>query len=61
MKTCPTCKTELPPDRGRSKGGKARWQGTTKADRSEAASKAARARWAKSENNKTCNGGTPAQ
>ena len=34
------------------KGGKARWKGTTKKTRSEAASKAAKARWAKSENDK---------
>lgn len=32
------------------KGGKARWKGTTKKTRSAAASKAAKARWAKSEN-----------
>jgi len=31
------------------KGGKARWKGTTKKTRSAAASKAAKARWAKSE------------
>lgn len=30
-----------------SKGGKARWKGTTKKDRSEAASKAAKARWSR--------------
>lgn len=36
----------LPPDAGRVKGGKARWKGTTKKARSEAASKAARVRWA---------------
>lgn len=57
MKTCPNCKTTLPPDRGRSKGGKARWKGTTKKDRSEAASKAAKARWKKSENEKLCEEG----
>lgn len=34
------------------KGGKARWKGTTKKTRSAAASKAAKARWAKSENTK---------
>ena len=32
------------------KGGKARWKGTTKKTRSAAASKAAKARWQKSEN-----------
>lgn len=32
------------------KGGKARWKGTTKKTRSAAASKASKARWAKSEN-----------
>ena len=37
-------------DEGRAKGGKARWEGTTKKSRSEAASKAAKARWQKSEN-----------
>jgi len=47
MKTCPVCKTELPPDQGRSKGGQTRWKGTTKADRSEALSKAAQARWSR--------------
>jgi hypothetical protein len=51
MKTCPHCGGELPPDKGRTKGGKARWKGTTKKTRSAAASKAAKARWAKSENN----------
>lgn len=34
------------------KGGKARWKGTTKKTRSAAASKAAKARWQKSENAK---------
>ncbi len=34
------------------KGGKSRWKGTTKKTRSAAASKAARARWQKSENDK---------
>lgn len=37
-------------DKGRVKGGKARWKGTTKKTRSAAASKAAKARWQKSEN-----------
>jgi hypothetical protein len=50
MKTCPHCGGELPPDKGRTKGGKARWKGTTKKTRSAAASKAAKARWVKSEN-----------
>jgi len=50
MKTCPHCGGELPPDKGRTKGGKARWEGTTKKTRSVAASKAAKARWQKSEN-----------
>jgi hypothetical protein len=50
MKTCPHCGGELPPDKGRTKGGKARWKGTIKKTRSAAASKAAKARWAKSEN-----------
>jgi len=45
MKTCPHCGGELPPDKGRTKGGKARWEGTTKKTRSAAASKAAKARW----------------
>jgi len=35
------------------KGGKARWKGTTKKTRSAAASKAAKARWQKSENDQT--------
>jgi hypothetical protein len=34
---------------GGLKGGKARWKGTTKKERSEAARKAARARWKKRE------------
>jgi hypothetical protein len=37
-------------DEGRAKGGRARWKGTTKKTRSAAASKAAKARWQKSEN-----------
>ena len=32
-------------DKGRIKGGKTRWSGMTKKQRSEAASKAAKARW----------------
>jgi hypothetical protein len=32
-------------DAGRTKGGKARWKGTTKKQRSKAASDAAKARW----------------
>ena len=39
------------------KGGKARWKGTTKKTRSAATSKAAMARWAKSENDKLSHGG----
>lgn len=49
MNKCPNCDHEWP-DEKRAKGGKARWKGTTKKSRSEAASKAAKARWAKSEN-----------
>ncbi len=40
------------------KGGKARWKGTTKKTRSAAASKAAKARWQKSENDKHSNQGS---
>lgn len=38
------------------KGGKARWKGKTAKERSLAASKAAKARWAKSENDKLSHG-----
>lgn len=37
---------------GGLKGGKARWEGTTKKQRSEAGRKAARARWAKAKRRK---------
>lgn len=37
----------------RSKGGRKRWRGTKKKDRSEAARKAAKARWADSQNERT--------
>ena len=49
MNKCPKCGHEWA-DKGRTKGGKARWKGTTKKTRSAAASKAAKARWQKSEN-----------
>ena len=49
MNKCPKCGHEWPDDK-RAKGGKARWKGTTKKTRSAAAAKAAKARWAKSEN-----------
>lgn len=49
MNKCPKCGHTWP-DKDRAKGGKARWKGTTKKTRSAAASKAAKARWAKSEN-----------
>jgi len=37
------------------KGGKARWRGMTKKQRKQAASDAAKARWAKTPNDKSCN------
>lgn len=52
MNKCPSCGHQWPDDK-RAKGGKARWKGTTKKTRSAAASKAAKARWAKSENDQT--------
>lgn len=49
MNTCPKC-GHCWPDEKRASGGKARWRGTTKAQRKRAASAAAKARWAKSAN-----------
>ena len=46
---CPKCGHEWK-DEGRSKGGKARWKGKTKKERSDAARKAANARHQKAEN-----------
>ena len=45
MNTCPKCGHSWPDDK-RAKGGKARWRGTTKVQRKQAASDAAKARWA---------------
>ncbi len=42
---CPHCGKKLPADKGRAKGGKSRWAGMSRAERSEAASRAAKARW----------------
>jgi len=44
MNKCPKCGHEWPDDK-RAAGGKARWQGVSKAKRSAAAKKAAQARW----------------
>lgn len=46
MNKCPKCGHEWPDDK-RASGGKARWQGMSKAERAKAASDAAKARWAK--------------
>jgi hypothetical protein len=51
MNRCPQCGHEWPDDK-RAKGGKARWKGTTKKQRSEQAKKAAEARWAKNKKKK---------
>lgn len=45
MNKCPQCGHEWPAE-NQKKGGKARWKGTTKTQRSKAASDAAKARWA---------------
>lgn len=46
--TCPHCGKDFEIlAENQSKGGKARWKGTKKADRSENARKAAEARWGK--------------
>lgn len=47
MNKCPECGHEWPEDH-QIKAGQARWSGVSKAERSEAAKKAAAARWAKS-------------
>lgn len=45
---CPNCGHEwTPPAVNQQAGGKARWKGKKKAERSEAARKAALARWSK--------------
>lgn len=46
---CPKCGHEWP-NKNQSKGGKARWKGTTKKQRSKAASDAAKARWIRLQN-----------
>lgn len=46
MAKCPKCGHEWPAENQR-KGGKARWQGVPKDQRRQAASAAAKARWAK--------------
>jgi hypothetical protein len=46
---CPKCGHEWP-DNKRASGGKARWRGLTKKQRSQAASDAAKARWARTPN-----------
>jgi hypothetical protein len=43
---CPHCGKDFPAE-NQAKGGKARWSGMSKKARSDAASKAAAARWAK--------------
>ena len=51
---CPKCGHTFKAD-NQAKGGKARWRGMTKAQRKQAASDAAKARWAKSPNAKLTN------
>jgi len=46
MNKCPKCGHVWPDDK-RAKGGKARWLGVTKDQRTVAAKKAAQARWGK--------------
>jgi len=46
MNKCPKCGHVWPDDK-RAKGGEARWQGTTKGQRTAAARKAAQVRWEK--------------
>ena len=50
---CPNCGHNFKAE-NQAKGGKARWRGMTKAQRKQAASDAAKARWAKSPNTKLC-------
>ena len=50
MNKCPKCGHTWP-DTKRASGGKARWRGLTKKQRSQAASAAAKARWARTPNN----------
>lgn len=49
MNCCPKCGHQWP-DEKRAKGGKARWRGMTKAQRKQAASESAKARWARRQN-----------
>lgn len=49
---CPKCGHEWHDDK-RAKGGKARWRGMTKTQRKRAASDAAKARWARTPNDRT--------
>ena len=49
MNTCPKCGHQWPDDK-RAKGGKARWRGMSKSQRKQAASDAAKARWARRQN-----------
>jgi DNA-directed RNA polymerase subunit M/transcription elongation factor TFIIS len=51
MNRCPKCGHEYPA-KNQSKGGKNRWKGMTKKQRSEEAKKAADARWAKTKKKK---------
>lgn len=51
---CPKCGHTFKAD-NQAKGGKARWRGMTKAQRKQAASEAAKARWAKSPNTRISN------
>lgn len=52
MNKCPKCGHTWR-DSKRASGGKARWKGMTKAQKREAASKAAKARWANRSNART--------
>lgn len=56
MNKCPKCGHEWPDDK-RAKGGKARWRGMSKTQRKQAASEAAKARWAKRPNAELKRGG----
>lgn len=53
---CPECGHSFKAD-NQAKGGKARWRGLTKKQRSQAASKAAKARWARTPNGEVSEGG----
>ena len=51
VNTCPKCGHQWP-DEKRAKGGEARWRGMSKSQRKQAASQAAKARWARRQNDR---------